>query len=80
MSLPFRVAQWFGLGTPRLEVSSWKSVANKSKGFAFWVELVAQDLLSVGYSLVWFVSYCIGAGVLPYVHPKDSGCDLVIKK
>ncbi|KAG5625355.1 hypothetical protein H5410_010573 [Solanum commersonii] len=32
-----------------LEVSSLKPPASESKGFAFWVELVAPDLPSVGY-------------------------------
>ncbi|WMV56250.1 hypothetical protein MTR67_049635 [Solanum verrucosum] len=32
-----------------LEVSSSKSLASESKGFAFWVELVAPGLPSVGY-------------------------------
>uniref|UniRef100_A0A0V0HUR3 Putative ovule protein n=1 Tax=Solanum chacoense TaxID=4108 RepID=A0A0V0HUR3_SOLCH len=47
--LPFGVAQWFGLGTSMLEVSSSKSLASESKGFAFWVELVAPGLPSAGY-------------------------------
>uniref|UniRef100_A0A0V0IBH0 Putative ovule protein n=1 Tax=Solanum chacoense TaxID=4108 RepID=A0A0V0IBH0_SOLCH len=47
--VPFGVAQWFGLGTFMLEVSSSKPLASESKGFAFWVEIVALDLPSVGY-------------------------------
>ena len=47
--LPFGVAQWFGLGTSMLEVSSSKPLASESKGFAFWVELVAPGLPSAGY-------------------------------
>ncbi|WMV27153.1 hypothetical protein MTR67_020538 [Solanum verrucosum] len=43
---PFGVAQWFGLGTSMLEVSSSKPLASESKGFLFWVELVAPDLPS----------------------------------
>ncbi|WMV18929.1 hypothetical protein MTR67_012314 [Solanum verrucosum] len=43
------VAQWFGLGTFMLEVSSSKPLTCDSKGFAFWVELVASGLPSVGY-------------------------------
>ncbi|WMV09212.1 hypothetical protein MTR67_002597 [Solanum verrucosum] len=46
--LPFGVAQWFGLGTSMLEVSSWKLLASESKGVAFWVELVAPGLPSAG--------------------------------
>ncbi|WMV14755.1 hypothetical protein MTR67_008140 [Solanum verrucosum] len=41
--------QWFGLGTSMLEVSSSKPLASESKGFAFWVELVAPGLPSAGY-------------------------------
>uniref|UniRef100_A0A0V0HDB1 Putative ovule protein n=1 Tax=Solanum chacoense TaxID=4108 RepID=A0A0V0HDB1_SOLCH len=44
----------FGLGTSMLEVSSSKPLASESKGFAFWVELVAPGLLSAGY----LSSYC----------------------
>ncbi|KAG5604743.1 hypothetical protein H5410_026235 [Solanum commersonii] len=36
--------QWFGLGASMLEVSSSKLLAGESKGFAFWVELVAPSL------------------------------------
>ena len=32
-----------------LEVSSSKPLANESKGFAFWVELVVPSLPSAGY-------------------------------
>ncbi|KAG5599331.1 hypothetical protein H5410_030701 [Solanum commersonii] len=46
---PFGVAQWFGLGTSMLEVSSLKPLDSESKGFAFWVELVALGLTSAGY-------------------------------
>ncbi|WMV47094.1 hypothetical protein MTR67_040479, partial [Solanum verrucosum] len=46
---PFGVAQWFELGTSMLEVSSSKPLASESKGFAFWVELVAPGLPSAGY-------------------------------
>ena len=42
---PFRVAQWFGLGTSMLEVSSSKPLARESKGFAFWVEQAWCGLL-----------------------------------
>uniref|UniRef100_M1BVV5 DUF7903 domain-containing protein n=1 Tax=Solanum tuberosum TaxID=4113 RepID=M1BVV5_SOLTU len=41
--------RWFGRGTSMLEVSSSKPLASESKGFAFWVELVAPGLPSVGY-------------------------------
>ncbi|KAG5575204.1 hypothetical protein H5410_055338 [Solanum commersonii] len=44
-----RGGQWFGLGTSMLEVSSSKPLANESKGFALWVELVAPGLPSAGY-------------------------------
>ncbi|WMV44949.1 hypothetical protein MTR67_038334 [Solanum verrucosum] len=44
-----RVAQWFGLGASMLEVSSSKLLASKSKGFAFWVELVTPGFPSAGY-------------------------------
>ncbi|WMV56082.1 hypothetical protein MTR67_049467 [Solanum verrucosum] len=57
-----------------LEVSSSKSLASESKGFAFWVELVAPACLVWVTSPMWFASYCIGAGVLPCAHPKGSGC------
>ncbi|KAG5624645.1 hypothetical protein H5410_009863 [Solanum commersonii] len=33
VKVPFGVAQWFGLGTSMLEVSSSKPLANKSKGW-----------------------------------------------
>ncbi|KAH0731631.1 hypothetical protein KY289_002819 [Solanum tuberosum] len=51
MNLPLGVAQWLwlGLGTLMLEVSSSKPLASESKGFAFWVELVAPGLPSAGY-------------------------------
>ncbi|KAG5612471.1 hypothetical protein H5410_023752 [Solanum commersonii] len=42
-------SMWFGLGTSMLEVSSSKPLASESKGFAFWVELVAWGLPSAGY-------------------------------
>ncbi|KAG5595579.1 hypothetical protein H5410_036811 [Solanum commersonii] len=48
---PFGVAQWFGLGTSMLEVSSSKPLASESKGFAFWVELVTPGLPSAETSL-----------------------------
>ncbi|WMV36770.1 hypothetical protein MTR67_030155 [Solanum verrucosum] len=41
--------KWFGLGTSMLEVSSSKSLASESKGFAFWVELFAPGFSSAGY-------------------------------
>ncbi|WMV28934.1 hypothetical protein MTR67_022319 [Solanum verrucosum] len=47
--------KWFELGTFMLEVSSSKPLANKSKGFAFWVELIAPGLPSASY-----LSYVIG--------------------
>ena len=43
------MTQWFGLGTSMLEVSSSKPLASESKGFVFWVELVAPGLLSAEY-------------------------------
>ncbi|WMV31567.1 hypothetical protein MTR67_024952, partial [Solanum verrucosum] len=46
---------WFELGTSMLEVSSSKPLASESKGFAFWVELVAPGLPSAGY-----LSYVVG--------------------
>ncbi|KAG5601947.1 hypothetical protein H5410_033317 [Solanum commersonii] len=49
LPVPFGVAQWFRLGTSMLEVSSSKPLASESKGFAFWVELVAPGLPSAGY-------------------------------
>ncbi|KAG5612334.1 hypothetical protein H5410_023615 [Solanum commersonii] len=42
-------SKWFGLGTSMLEVSSLKPPAIESKGFAFWVELVAPGLPGAGY-------------------------------
>ncbi|KAG5621161.1 hypothetical protein H5410_006379 [Solanum commersonii] len=47
--IPFGVAQWFELGTSMLEVSSSKPLASESKGFAFWVELVAPGLVLPSY-------------------------------
>lgn len=35
---------------PMMEVSSLELLASKSKGFAFWVKLVALGLRSAGYS------------------------------
>ncbi|KAG5631949.1 hypothetical protein H5410_003666 [Solanum commersonii] len=47
----------FGLGTFMLEVSSSKPLASESKGFAFWVELIAPGLPSADYlSYVRFTS------------------------
>ncbi|KAG5602617.1 hypothetical protein H5410_033987 [Solanum commersonii] len=46
---PLGVAQWFGLGTSMLKVSNSKPLASESKGFAFWVELIAPGLPSAGY-------------------------------
>ncbi|KAG5629260.1 hypothetical protein H5410_000977 [Solanum commersonii] len=43
------MAQWFGLGTSMLEVSSSKPLSSESKRFAFWVKLVAPGLPSAGY-------------------------------
>ena len=71
---PFGVAQWFGLGTSMLEVSSSKPLASESKGFAFWVELVAPGLPGAVTSPMWFASYCIGAGFYPVRTQKGSGC------
>ncbi|KAH0649141.1 hypothetical protein KY285_034389 [Solanum tuberosum] len=62
-------AQWFRLGTFMLEVSSSKPLASKSKGFTYWVKLVALGAVRVTFHL-WFARYCIGARVLPYGHPK----------
>ena len=47
--VPFGVTQWFRLGTFMMEVSGSKPLTSESKGFAFWVELVAPGLASVGY-------------------------------
>ena len=58
-----------------LEVSSSKSPASESKGFPFWVELVAPGLPSVVTSPMWFASYCIGAEFLPSAYPKGSSCE-----
>ena len=74
------MAQWFGLGTSMLEVSSLKPLVSESKVFAFWVELVAPGLPSAGYHSYVVVSYCIGAGVLPCAHPKGSGCGFLLVK
>ena len=43
------VAQCFELVTSMLEVSSSKSLASESKGFAFWVEVIAPGLPSADY-------------------------------
>ncbi|KAH0695568.1 hypothetical protein KY289_015567 [Solanum tuberosum] len=51
------VAKLFGLGTSMLEVSSSKPLANESRGFAFWVELVIPGLPSAGY-----LSYAFNSG------------------
>ncbi|WMV48314.1 hypothetical protein MTR67_041699 [Solanum verrucosum] len=48
-TMELKHVEWFGLGTSMLEVSSLKPLASESKGFAFWVELVALGLPSVGY-------------------------------
>ncbi|KAG5591076.1 hypothetical protein H5410_041590 [Solanum commersonii] len=66
--LSFGVAQWFQRGTSMLEVSSSKPLASISKGFAFWVELVALGLPSAGY--LSYVVCDVGAGVLSCAHPK----------
>ncbi|WMV31780.1 hypothetical protein MTR67_025165 [Solanum verrucosum] len=49
--------EWFDLGTSMLEVSSSKPLASESKGFAFWVELVAPGLPGAGY-----LSYVVPPG------------------
>ncbi|KAG5628730.1 hypothetical protein H5410_000447 [Solanum commersonii] len=41
--------QWFGIETSILEVSCSKPLASESKGFDFWIELVASGLSSAGY-------------------------------
>uniref|UniRef100_A0A0V0H339 Putative ovule protein n=1 Tax=Solanum chacoense TaxID=4108 RepID=A0A0V0H339_SOLCH len=55
-----------------LEVSSSKPLASESKGFAFWVEIVASGLPSAGY-----LSY-VGCELLHrsggFNLPKGSGC------
>ena len=61
--LPFGVAQWFGLGTSMLEVSSLKPLASESKVFAFWVELVAPGLPSAG---------CLSCVVCELLHRSKS--------
>ncbi|KAH0716877.1 hypothetical protein KY290_013450 [Solanum tuberosum] len=66
--------QWFELGTSMLEVSSSKPLASESKGFAFWVELVAQGLPSAGYLSYVVCKLLHRSGVLPCVHPKGSSC------
>ncbi|WMV36763.1 hypothetical protein MTR67_030148 [Solanum verrucosum] len=57
--------KWFGLGTSMLEVSSSKPLASESKGFAFWVELIAPGFSSAGY-----LSYVVQLpeGVTPFMH------------
>ena len=64
------MAQWFELGTSMLEVSSSKPLASESKGFAFWVELVALGLLSAGYLSYVVCELLHRSGVLPCAHPK----------
>uniref|UniRef100_A0A0V0H6V0 Putative ovule protein n=1 Tax=Solanum chacoense TaxID=4108 RepID=A0A0V0H6V0_SOLCH len=57
-----------------LEVSSSKSLASESEGFAFWDELVAPDLPSAGYLSYVVCELLHRRGVLPCAHPKGSGC------
>ncbi|WMV42143.1 hypothetical protein MTR67_035528 [Solanum verrucosum] len=70
------IEKWFELGTFMLEVSSSKPLASESKGFAFWVKLVAPGLPSAGY--VSYVVCDIGVGVLPCAHPKGSLLGLLL--
>ncbi|KAG5611002.1 hypothetical protein H5410_022283 [Solanum commersonii] len=60
--------------SPFLFILAIERMKKESKGFAFWVVLVTPGLPSAGYLSLWFVSYCLGAGVLPCAHPKGSGC------
>lgn len=55
---PFGVAQWFEFGFSMREVSSSKLLARESKGFAFWVELVAPGLSSAVTSPMWLPLLC----------------------
>ncbi|WMV41697.1 hypothetical protein MTR67_035082 [Solanum verrucosum] len=59
-----------------LEVSSLKPLAGESKGFAFWVELVAPGLPSAGYLSYVACKLLHRSGVLRRAHPKGSGCRL----
>ncbi|KAG5578046.1 hypothetical protein H5410_058180 [Solanum commersonii] len=59
-----------------LEASSSKPLASESKGFAFWVELVAPGLPTAGYFSRVVCELLHRSRVLPYVHPKGSGCSL----
>ena len=67
------MAQWFELGTSMLEVSSSKPLASESKGFAFWVELVALTLPSVGYHSCVVCELLHISGTLSYANLEDSG-------
>lgn len=72
--LTLRVAQWFGLYTFMLEVSSSKSFVSESKRLALWVELVAPSLPSAGYLSYVVCESLHRSGSLPCAHPKGNGC------
>ncbi|KAG5629707.1 hypothetical protein H5410_001424 [Solanum commersonii] len=64
------------------EVSSLKPLANESKGFAFWVELVAPGLPSVGYLSYVICELLHKSGGFTLLSPKGLRLrvSLVIKK
>ncbi|KAH0721352.1 hypothetical protein KY290_006343 [Solanum tuberosum] len=64
------VAQWFGLETSMLDISSSKPLASKSKGFVFWVELVAPGLPSAGYLSCLVCELLHRSGVFTLCAPK----------
>ncbi|KAH0641039.1 hypothetical protein KY285_037625 [Solanum tuberosum] len=67
----FGVAQWFGLGTSMLEVSSSKPLASESKGLPSGSNSSHRACLVRVTSPMRFASYCIGAGVLPSWQVKE---------
>ncbi|KAK4360847.1 hypothetical protein RND71_019799 [Anisodus tanguticus] len=73
--IPSRVAQFVEHGAFIMKVSGLKPPAYDSRGFAFWVELVARGLPSVGY-LSCGLQAITQKRYLSCAHPNGSGCEL----
>jgi len=63
-----------GLGLPCWRSEVWYPLPAKARGLPFGLSSSHRDCLLWVTSPVWFVSYCIGAGVLLCAHLKGSGC------
>ncbi|KAG5599068.1 hypothetical protein H5410_030438 [Solanum commersonii] len=63
-----------GLGLPCWRSQVRNPLSAKAKGLPSESSSPHQACLVWVTSPMWFVSYCIGAEVLPCAHPKGSGC------